>query len=112
MVIELCVLTVRACIWTAGLPCLTRFMTDCIAWCIEVGPTESLILLQSFMILSQSASPTPPVADTAKGKERGRRERERERERDKTGGKVGRTGKEEATLSNETWAHYLPTSES
>ena len=49
-------------------------------WCCthEVGPTESLILLQSFMILSQSASPTPPVADTAKGKERGRRERERE----------------------------------
>ena len=76
----------------------------------EVGPTESLILLQSFIILSQSASPTPPVADTAKGKERGGREGERER--DKTWGKVGRTAKEEATLSNETWEHYSPTSES
>ena len=74
----------------------------------EVGPTESLILLQSFIILSQSASPTPPVADTAGRKERGGREGER----DKTWGKVGRTAKEEATLSNETWEHYSPTSES
>ena len=59
----------------------------------EVGPTESLILLQSLMILSQSASPTPPVADTSSREREGQREREgergtrrekgRERERDK-----------------------------
>ena len=42
----------------------------------EVGPTESLILLHSFIILSQSASPTPPVAETAAG---GGGDEERER---------------------------------
>ena len=46
------ILTVRACIWTAGLPCLTRFMTDCIAWCILTTHTHTAINTQHYADLT------------------------------------------------------------